>query len=336
MMTFSNSWISRLLGFLILAKSGFSAELPASSFMGINWADARDNFVDGWIIPSGIDHRLSEAEVVEQASAYLRQFQTILGINTVRLGINPQTVLDQAWWPKYRALVREANRQKIKVILACWESPSSKDGKIDDHAAFRQMWDLVIVDFRAERGVFFEIFNEPHGYSDEEWRDLAHAWVRHYAPKIGQGDKSRILVSGSGYNENLVHVAADQRLQGCRLSFHLYSWFGGQHTNVASWKKEFEERIGTENAARTIVTEWGAPMKSRAADHYAQPPTTAEQAFLQGMSETIRAGNMGSIYWPGLRDGDDFSLLERAGHGAELKLTNESGKTKWRESFAPH
>jgi hypothetical protein len=54
------------------------------------------------------------------------------------------------------------------------------------------------------------------------------------------------------------------------------------------------------------------------------------------MSETIRAGNMGSIYWPGLRDGDDFSLLERAGHGAELKLTNESGKTKWRESFAPH
>ncbi|TAE91667.1 MAG: cellulase [Verrucomicrobia bacterium] len=317
-----------------IASSAADPDPSAAAFRGVNWADGRDNFVDGWIIPSGIDHQLTEAQVAKQAAQLLAQFQSLLSINTIRLGINPDTVLDANWWPKYRALIREAEKKNLKVILACWESKSKKDGKIDDEDRFQQMWHQVIREFDDDEAIHFEIFNEPFGYSDEEWRNIAHDWMNRYVGAIADHDKSRILVSGSGYNENLLHVGADQRFAGCRLSFHLYSWFGGKHLSPDAWKKELQQRIGQENVSRTIVTEWGAPMKNRSIPyHLGQSPMTVDQAFLLGMSEFIREGKMGSIYWPGLRDGDEFSLLERVRETSELRLTNESGKVLLLDSF---
>jgi hypothetical protein len=31
-----------------------SASAATNGFRGVNWADARDNYVDGWVIPSGL------------------------------------------------------------------------------------------------------------------------------------------------------------------------------------------------------------------------------------------------------------------------------------------
>ncbi len=317
-----------------LVSKANSSQVPVVDFHGINWADARDNFVDGWIIPSGIDHSKTEQEIVVQVGRYLDQFQTLLGVNALRLGINPDTVLSDSWWQKYRALIREATKRNMHVILACWESESRKEGRIDDERAFHQMWDRVTAEFGQEDAVFFEIFNEPYGYTDEEWREVAHQWLVRYLPRIKQQNKSRILVSGSGYNENLRQVGADRRFAGCRLSFHLYAWFGGKHQSPEGWEKELAQRIGQENVSRTIVTEWGAPMKNRPMpDRLSSSSMSVDQAFLLGMSSFLRKGKMGSIYWPGLRDGDDFSLLERIGATSELRITNESGKALLRDSF---
>jgi hypothetical protein len=46
--------------------------MQVSDFRGVNWAYARDNFVDGWIIPSGIYHQLSQELILEQARHYLQ------------------------------------------------------------------------------------------------------------------------------------------------------------------------------------------------------------------------------------------------------------------------
>lgn len=320
---------------LFSVRATVGADPDTSSFDGINWADGRDNFVAGWVIPSGIDHRRPIREVAGQARTILTQLKQCLQINTVRLGINPATVFDETWWPKYRTIVREAAALEMKVILACWESNSSRDGKIDDQRAFDLMWDRVLNDFKDDQRVYFEIFNEPHGYSDAEWRDLAGAWIERQGHKIRGRDRTRVLVSGSGYNERLAQVAGDKRFDGCRLSFHLYAWFGGKHETVSGWRREIEERIGRSNATRTIVTEWGAPMKPLPQDYYTEkvPDGDRNRSYLIAMSNVIRDWNMGSVYWPGLRDGDNFSLTERQKGTSILQITNESGKIQLQRSF---
>jgi len=308
---------------------------PASSFNGINWADRRDNFVDGWIIPSGIDDRAQPADITMQARSILTKFKFLLGVNTIRLGINPATVLDEKWWSKYRMIIREATSQKLKVILTCWESRDSRDGKIDNQQEFDRMWDQVLTDFADSGDVYFEIFNEPHGYSDAKWQDLAAGWIERQSKKIEGGDRTRILVSGSGYNERLTGVARDKRFDGCSLSFHLYAWFGGKHKTVEGWSREIGQRIGKPNADRTIVTEWGAPMKTRPQDFYAKrlPDGDRERVYVVAMSNIIRKWDMGSIYWPGLKGGDDYSLTARKEGSSALKITNESGKAQLQWSF---
>lgn len=319
----------------LLGSSGVCAETGASSFAGVNWADRRDNFVDGWIVPSGIEPSRSSSDVAAQARAILTELKQKLSINTVRLGINPATVQDSTWWSKYRAIIDEATKLELKVILACWESKGSKDGSIDDPQAFNRMWDQVLNDYGGDTQVYFEIFNEPHGYSDQEWRDLAAAWIAQHAGKIRGKDRGRILVSGSGYSERLTHVAADPRFDGCLLSFHLYAWFGAGIDSVAGWRKEIEERIGRTHAARTVVTEWGAPMKNLPNDYYTKdsPDGDKNRAYLVAMADAIRDWNMGSVYWPGLRDEDAFSLTERENGFATLRVTNESGKALLLRSF---
>ena len=60
---------------------------------------------------------------------------------------------------------------------------------------------------------------------------------------------------------------------------------------------------------------------------YSQPPTNYFEAYIRGMSGRLRAWNMGSFYWPGLRDGDWYSMMTRSGTGGNVQLTvsNQSG-----------
>src|SRR4051812_27871142 len=77
------------------------ASAATSSFRGVNWADARDNYVDGWVIPTGLTASDPYATVKSKADGILSGFQTVLGANTVRLPINPQSV-NSAWWAAYK------------------------------------------------------------------------------------------------------------------------------------------------------------------------------------------------------------------------------------------
>jgi hypothetical protein len=49
--------------------------------------------------------------------------------------------------------------------------------------------------------------------------------------------------------------------------------------------------------------------------------------FLRGVSAKLRELGVGGVYWPGLRDGDWYSLTRRTGSGSNLNLTltNPSG-----------
>ena len=87
----------RILGAVVAAAVSVSvlavahqASAATNSFRGVNWADARDNYVDGWVIPTGLTAADSYSTVRGKADGILAGFQNLLGANTVRLPINPQ------------------------------------------------------------------------------------------------------------------------------------------------------------------------------------------------------------------------------------------------------
>jgi hypothetical protein len=59
-------------------------------------------------------------------------------------------------------------------------------------------------------------------------------------------------------------------------------------------------------------------------------------AYIRGMSDQLREWEMGSFYWPGLRDGDWYSMTKRTGEGANIKLeiVNQSGVDRMKMAWA--
>lgn len=52
-----------------------------------------------------------------------------------------------------------------------------------------------------------------------------------------------------------------------------------------------------------------------------------EVAYIQAATDIIRELGLGSVYWPGLRNGDTYSLTTLQGTGTRLslKVNNQSG-----------
>ena len=293
--------------------------LGAAGMAGVNWADARDNFVDGWVIPSGLTASDDYATVQAKADDIISGFQNNMGANTVRLPINPNSVLE-SWWGAYRGAIDMSLTKGMKVVIACWEANSSRDGRVDNLSSFWSMWDVVVNRYANNSNVYFEVFNEPHGYSSTDLRNLYANWLNRY-PQIPKG---RIMLGGTGYSEDVKPIGADSRFNGCLLSLHIYAWWG-HHTNPSDWETQLRNAYGS-YGSRTVLTEFGVPMTTGM--NYNGPASgNYEIAFLQGITNGLRNGNLSSIYWPGLRNGDTYTIQQLNGSGTNLSLstTNTSG-----------
>ena len=296
----------------------------AAGISGVNWADGRDNFVDGWVIPSGLAAGDDYNTVSTKARAVLSGFQSNMpGVNTVRLPINPPSVLE-VWWSRYTGVIDEATGKNMNVILACWESASSRNGIIDNITTFWQMWDVVLAKYSGNSRVFFEIFNEPHGYSLADLTSVYTQFLSRY-PNLSRG---RILLGGTGYSENVTSIGANSLFSGCLLSLHNYAFWSTR--TLSEWEADWRSRIGN-YASRTIVTEYGAAMTT-GNNYTGAVNNNNEIAYMQGSTNVFRNNQVASVYWPGLRDNDSYTIQERGGSGTNIILTttNASGVSRIR------
>lgn len=306
-----------------------SSGVNVNQFRGVNWADPRDNYANDAVVPSGLSTSDNYATTYAKASAIINGFATNLDANTVRLPINPYTV-NGSFWRSYTGAIKAATDQGFKVILSYWEGTGSfKDGKIDDLTAFWTMWKTVTNKYHGNELVYFEPMNEPHGYSQSEWADIAAQWINTYSTT----PRARIIVSGTGYNDNVTSVCADSRLDGTFLSLHHYGFWNPSQTSYSAWVSDFKNRIGS-CASRTIVDEWGAPMTT-GLDYNGPINGNAYIAYVQADTDTIRSLGMGSVYWPGLRNGDTYSMETLHGSGTALTLSdnNASGVSRLKYSY---
>lgn len=291
----------------------------AASIAGVNWADGRDNFQDSWVIPSGLTASDNYSTVQAKTNGILTGFtNNISGVNTIRMPINPPSV-SSVWWSAYNGAIDKALSKGFKVILGCWDSSSHNDGKIDDLTAFWTMWQTVVTKYGNNNNIYFEVFNEPYGYSLTDLTSIYAQWLSNYSSV----PKGRILLSGTGYSENVTGVGADSRFTSCLLSLHNYAYWANR--SEPAWETDWKSRYGS-YGSRTVVTEFGATMSS-GKDYQNGPQSDNEIAYIVASSNVFRNNSIASVYWPGLRDGDSYSLQTRGGNGNNITLStvNASG-----------
>ncbi|SDQ18833.1 Cellulase (glycosyl hydrolase family 5) [Actinopolyspora saharensis] len=292
----------------------------AADFQGVNWARPKDNFVDGPVVPEGLDVSDDYATVKAKAGAIYEEFRETSGANTVRLPINTYSVPGTEWGDAYAGAVDAATENGFKVILSYWEDGASSDGRIVDTQAFNAMWDAVTSRWRSDSRVYFEPMNEPHGYSAAEWTDVAAQWIddRPWIPR------KRIFVSGHGYNGDVTTVCNDSRLAGTYLSLHLYA-FQFDSMSYDQWRELFDSRIG-DCGSRTVLDEFGAPTDD-GRDYGAAGSADNFVRYIRAATDAVRAHDMGAVYWPALGgkhtyrpDYDWYSLYALEGSGTDLSL----------------
>ena len=286
-----------------------------SDFRGVNWADPRDNYASDEVVPSGLSTDDDYATTYRRASGIVREFGRELRANTIRMPINPSSV-GTDWWTSYRGAIDAATGQGFKVILSYWEADSAKDGRVDDRAAFDTMWNTVVAAYRNNPHVYFEPMNEPFGYSLDEWVSLTSSWLAQHK-NVPRG---RVVISGTGYNDNVTGVGAARELKGTLLSLHFYG-FWDDATTETEWLANLRPRIGT-YGWRTIIDEAGSPMTTGL--NYGNHEGNVYTSYFGALTQVAREQGMGVVYWPGLRDGDAYSITTLVGDG-DLEVNSASG-----------
>jgi hypothetical protein len=298
----------------------------AGTFHGVNWADARDNFVNGLLQVSGLN-ATSDTYATAQAKAgqILAQFRTKLGANTIRIPINEPTV-SSTWWSAYKAVIDAATASGLKVMVAYW---AYHNGKPDDETAFKTMWQTVVSDYGSNDLVYFDIHNEPYGFGSS-WNNEAAMWLS-YFPNVPRG---RVIVAGTGYDDNVTAVGGDSRFAGCLLQLHIYGFQHTTWTTRKQWSDAVSSAIGA-YATRTIVGEWGDTMSGGINYDVDASDGNNALSYVDTLSDVIRSAGMGSCYWPGLRSGDSYSMttLSTSGTTLTLSVVNMSGLDRLRWSW---
>jgi hypothetical protein len=318
---------------MLISAGAVIAVLPASAatnqFKGMNWAVLGDNFSTGTLVLQGLSSSDSYATVKAKATSLYNAMGS-MGVNTVRLPINATTV-GTSWWSAYRGTIDAATAKGWKVILGYWEDQNASGGKITNVSAWNSMWTTVIDAYGGNGNVYFEPMNEPHGYSSSDWRNLAASWL---ATHTG-ANKSRVLISGTGYSQDLTDLCGDSRFSSTLFSFHIYTFFYNSH-DEPGWESLMKSRLSS-CANRAVVTEFGAQMDN-GLNYGSSTDTTNFVTYLRGVTQVMRDNSMGGVYWPatggkpGPNGYDPYSMFSMGGSGTALTLTvrNTSGRDRVR------
>lgn len=325
--------VSALAALTLIPAAAVSFASPASAstsgFKGMNWAVLGDNFSTSPLVLRGLSSSDSYATVKAKATSLYNAMGS-MGVNTVRLPVNASTV-GGSWWSSYRGAIDAATDKGWKVILGYWEDQNASGGKITNVSAWNSMWTTVINAYGGNSNVYLEPMNEPHGYSSADWRNLAASWLTTHTG----ANKSRVLISGTGYSQDLRDLCGDSRFNSTLFSFHTYAFFYSAMTESA-WESNINTRLGS-CANRAVMTEYGAVMDSGL--NYGDANSTDNFVrYMVAVSHVQRNNSMGGVYWPaiggkpGPNGYDPYSMFSMGGSGTALTLTvrNTSGRDRVR------
>ena len=270
----------------------------------MNWADPRDNYADDEVVPSGLSTTDDYATTYRKATGIVGEFRKELKANTIRLPINPSSV-GTTWWSSYRGAIDASVASGFKVILSYWEADNAKDGRVDDPAGVRRDVGHGGEGLRQEPARLLRADERAVRLLADEWVSLTSSWIARHSDV----PRSRIVISGTGYNDNVTGVGAAPELKGTLLSLHFYG-FWASDTTEAAWLANLRPRIGS-YGWRTIIDEAGSPMTIGL--NYGNHEGNVYTAYLGALTQVANEQKMGIVYWPGLRTGDSYSMTTQVG-----------------------
>jgi hypothetical protein len=270
----------------------------SASFHCFNWADAGDNFQTRALLLTGLANTDSYDTVLAKSNAILSGFKTVLGANSFRIPINETTVNTATTWAAYKGIFDAAISQNMKVMVAYWLPPGSNH--VADTTTWNTMWKTVVDAYVSNDLVYFDVFNEPSGYSATAFITLVQQWMT-ANPTV---PANRVVVAGTTTDIDVNQQGA--ALPNCLLSLHIYDSVGN---TVAAAQAAVKTHAGP-YYNRTIVTEY-----------------VGQSLFMQGITAQMKAYGMGSCYWAGLEGTNGAAIAKVNGTGTNLTLTVNNAAT---------
>jgi endoglucanase len=305
-----------------------------ASFHCVNWADKGDNFQAGMLQPSGLSSSDSYATVKAKSDAILSGFQTVLGVNAIRIPINEATIVtNPTWWTAYKGILDSAISKNMQVIVAYWGQAGNNGGKPADTTVFYTMWKAVVDAYVSSDLVYFDIMNEPWALSPTAFITFAAAWLAQF-PNVPH---NRVVVAGNYNDSDVNQQGADPRLTGCLLSLHAYPSSSKTNTTTEQgWRDYIKAKVGS-YYSRVIVTEWSGTPMSTGVDYSGDINGDVNKAYLVGVAGQIKDYGMGSCWWAGLETGNTYAIANVTGTGTNLSIsvTNASGLARIQAAWGP-
>src|SRR5947209_374864 len=216
----------------IVTVGQHQSQASTGQLRGVNWADQRDNFVNGVLYPSGLSSSDTYSSAATVANQVVGQMYSITGANTVRIPVNEPTV--STFWGTYTGAI-DAALGKGNVILAYWAYSS---GKPASTSAFYAMWDTIVGKYGSNPNAYFEVINEPYAYSGTDLDNLYNTWLTRY-PSVPRG---RVILDGTGDAQSAAPVGNDSRLSNTLIGIPDYSFFAS-YTTESQWAAHLAGQI---------------------------------------------------------------------------------------------
>jgi len=287
-----------------------TASATTQGIRGCNWADARDNYQTGWVLPSGLSASSTSSDAATLAGKVATAVKAVGG-TCVRLPINPPTV-SSSFWTVYKSAINQLISSGVKVDLCYWIENGG--GTIYNTSTWNTMWSTVNSAYGSNGSVYFEPINEPYGYSASALDNVYATFISTY-----HCSNWKCILDGTGYADHLSGVGSDSRLTNQYLGLHFYQW--SNYTCYQSYYNDVQGRIGGYDS-RCVITEMGATATD-GANYYGQSACNlwGEIEYIVGTSNYVYTNNLGSFGWAGLKDGDGYRWWNSS---SDFTATNQS------------
>ncbi len=198
--------------------------------------------------------------------------------NTVRLSVHPGIFKQEERDMKayLESEVEAARNQGLFVIIDWhaigfpdgWHKPWNRNRFGDDYFGTNlrnaeTFWKYIARKYRGDRGVLFEIWNEPADKSRTiDWSDLRPYMDRLYGVIRSQGADNIIVAPGVFWSYDLRGIRSNP-LNGSNISYAWHNYPGSGKS--LRWDNALD---GLHNSHPIIVTEWGFDTDPYASSHF--------------------------------------------------------------------
>ena len=185
--------------------------------------------------------------------------------NVVRLSVNPNYQRDEKKTKSILKTEIAAARKQGLLVIVDWHVIGFPNGWYEPwewgekhsysyNSNFRtamDFWKYMAVEYRGDRGVVFEIWNEPADKKERSWSDIKAYMQRLHDLIRAQGAKNIIIAPGVRWSYDLRGIK-DDALSGDNIAYAWHNYpFSGQYL---SWGEALDN---LDKSYPVLVTEWG-------------------------------------------------------------------------------